>query len=102
MGCSRAEVGYIKMGLNKAFEHMLLGTVLARFKETSVSAKPIWNFPAPPLALHIHYRAELVSAQALLVFLATLFNTHILLLLIILAAIPVNPELLIFKTIKLL
>lgn len=64
--CCRAEVGYIKMGLNKAFEHMLLGTALVRIKETSVSAKPIWNFPVSPLALHICYRAELINAQTLL------------------------------------
>lgn len=51
---------------------MLLGTALERFKETSVSAKPMWNFPVSPLALHIHYRAELISAQALLVFLVNL------------------------------
>lgn len=61
--CSRAEVGSIKTGPNNVFQYMLLGTALVRIEETSVSAKPIWNLPAPPLGLHIHYRAELVRAQ---------------------------------------
>ena len=81
---------------------MLLGTALVRMEETSASAEPVCNFQAPPLTLHIPHRAELISTQALLVFLLTLFNARTVPPFSIFAAIPVNPttELLIFKAFK--
>lgn len=59
MGCSRAEVGYIKMELNKALEHMLLGTALVRIEETRVQRPKSQASPSGTFQYHLlHFTVD--------------------------------------------